>query len=940
MVVCVKLMMQSQCHQPGLLSQCRPVFPLSLRAGVAGRRAATVHLYVSPTGSDSNGGRQVSHPVKTLQHALNMLESDGFRGNNVFVELMAGYHYMTSTLRFHVPHNGTVGGQPIPSSLFHHVTDTHVLQRLPLEARGKVLELDLTGAGIQDLGTLTTYGFYHLWKAPLEIFINGRPLKLAQWPNDGFINIKCLPDGEHGRRFTYDSGNRDSCWAQETAPWAYGWWHRSWADSSLPVSSVDPHTHTITLAKDSQYGLRVGHYTPTGPQVGNALQGGYFRVINMLCEIDQPGEYYIDRTTKKLYVWPNTPHQTLTSSDVVYGSMLPQCLKIEKRFTDLHFEDFTIEGCRQFGVDANSVSGLTFSNMEFKNTGSFGIHCTGDCRRVSVLASEFHDVGGGMYIAGGDRTTLTSSEIVVRDNHLWEFSRCGAFPGDAIHVAGVGARVEHNHVHHGQYSGIRWNGNDHVIEYNHVHHMCWNASDCGALHTGRQWTWRGNVVRYNYIHHTLRYMPGADVRGIMLDDEYSSALIEHNVFFDNEVHVNIGGGRDNVIRYNVMYNATKYSIQVDARGMGSDPAHNHIASLTQTLEASPYKTPLWQSRYPELANILSKHPEAPEGNQIYENVFYNTVDKERIHYSSGTRTVRKDYFDVHHNLRAYKTTDFWSPDDADFRFRCEAAQWASSHHVPQPVTLDQTVSSRAPVPCDSPTTTVAPASTVPQTSYMPDGSSPNTLYPNIPKGGNAEALPRYFASALNGTYKENTGTQAGTEEGCLSRAAQEWKWCGSPSNGRVIAIYGTTGAMTFATEGCYFAEYGCHGSDNPGFHRDIYAEKHQNGSTDEEGCLKRAHAQWPYCGSDPTRPYTSIFGPTGHFRTAGAGCWIKLQSCPAHRNLEGFFYDAWGATNLGTDHDKMECFDRAEYFWTRCGSQADAPVTAFYRPAAANHTVP
>nr|KAG5688234.1 hypothetical protein BaRGS_034276 [Batillaria attramentaria] len=293
---------------------------------------------------------------------------------DVFVELMAGYHYMTSTLRFHVPHNGTVvfrayqgqevhvvGGQPIPSSLFHHVTDTHVLQRLPLEARGKVLELDLTGAGIQDLGTLTTYGFYHLWKAPLEIFINGRPLKLAQWPNDSLgtyviVEVRAFSPG------------------------------------------VDPHTHTITLAKDSQYGLRVGHYTPTGPQVGNALQGGYFRVINMLCEIDQPG-------------------------------------------------------------------------------------------------------------------------------------------------------------------------NDHVIEYNHVHHMCWNASDCGALHTGRQWTWRGNVVRYNYIHHTLRYMPGADVRGIMLDDEYSSALIEHNVFFDNEVHVNIGGGRDNVIRYNVMYNATKYSIQVDARGM-------------------------------------------------------------------------------------------------------------------------------------------------------------------------------------------------------------------------------------------------------------------------------------------------------------------------------------------------------------------------------------
>ena len=38
------------------------------------------------------------------------------------------------------------------------------------------------------------------------------------------------------------------------------------------------------------------------------------------------GEYYVDRTTKKLYVWPNTPHQTLTSSDIVYVSMVDECI--------------------------------------------------------------------------------------------------------------------------------------------------------------------------------------------------------------------------------------------------------------------------------------------------------------------------------------------------------------------------------------------------------------------------------------------------------------------------------------------------------------------------------------------------------------------------------------------------------------------------------------
>ena len=36
---------------------------------------------------------------------------------------------------------------------------------------------------------------------------------------------------------------------------------------------------------------------------------------------------------------------------------------------DLHFEDFTLESCRQFGFDIKDGRHLTFRNMEFKNTG-------------------------------------------------------------------------------------------------------------------------------------------------------------------------------------------------------------------------------------------------------------------------------------------------------------------------------------------------------------------------------------------------------------------------------------------------------------------------------------------------------------------------------------------------------------------------------------------
>ena len=47
----------------------------------------------------------------------------------------------------------------------------------------------------------------------------------------------------------------------------------------------------------------------------------------------------------------------------------------------------------------------------------------------------------------------------------------------------------------------------------------------------------------------------------------------------NQVHANIGGGRDNIIENNVMYNATLYSIQVDGRGVGhrnDKDLYNHL----------------------------------------------------------------------------------------------------------------------------------------------------------------------------------------------------------------------------------------------------------------------------------------------------------------------------------------------------------------------------
>jgi hypothetical protein len=48
------------------------------------------------------------------------------------------------------------------------------------------------------------------------------------------------------------------------------------------------------------------------------------------------------------------------------------------------------------------------------------------------------------------------------------------------------------------------------------------------------------------------------------------------VLFQNDVHVNIGGGRDNIIRQNIFYNTLEYSMQIDSRGKGGGSNGNEL----------------------------------------------------------------------------------------------------------------------------------------------------------------------------------------------------------------------------------------------------------------------------------------------------------------------------------------------------------------------------
>jgi len=134
------------------------------------------------------------------------------------------------------------------------------------------------------------------------IFFNDRRMTLARWPNDGWATIAKIvdpgSDPRHGDRsgrlgvFEY-SGDRPGRWNAATDVWLHGYWCFDWFDEVIQVKSIDREKHQITLAEPHTYGLKQGNPSPRR-----------FRAINLLDELDEPGEYCVDRATRRLYFWP------------------------------------------------------------------------------------------------------------------------------------------------------------------------------------------------------------------------------------------------------------------------------------------------------------------------------------------------------------------------------------------------------------------------------------------------------------------------------------------------------------------------------------------------------------------------------------------------------------------------------------------------------------
>ena len=468
--------------------------------------------------------------------------------------------------------------------------------------------------------------------------------------------------------FEYD-GDRPARWVAEQDAWVHGYWFWDWADERHKIKSIDTQRRSIEVERPYHgYGYR---------------KGQWFYAFNLLSEIDQPGEWYLDRQSGVLYFWPPSPIE----QGEALVSVLPNMVTM-KDVSHVTLRGFTFEAVRGTAITMSGGSDNRVIGCTIRNVGEWAVTVSGGRGHGVVSCDMYHMGCGGISLSGGDRKTLTPAAHFAENNHIHHYARVKRVYQPGIQLQGVGNRAANNLIHDAPHMGLGFGGNDHLIELNEIHSVCSESNDAGAIYTGRNWTMRGTIIRHNYLHH-INGFRGRGCVGVYLDDMFCGTEITGNLFYRVTRAAFIGGGRDCLVQNNLFVDCEP-ALHIDARALGWAHGHSDMwvteGRDKSTLSGIRYKEPPYSERYPELVNILNDEPAAPKGNRVRCNVSFGGQ-------WDGVQASAREYQTIENNLTDvdphFTTPDRLSegklPRAVDFALEADSPAWGIGF---QPLPLD------------------------------------------------------------------------------------------------------------------------------------------------------------------------------------------------------------------------------------------------------------
>jgi len=672
-----RLHLQPSISEPVMAKWLSALLFLLYTMAVFGQNTPTV-FYVAPNGKAGNPGTK-ERPFATPQQARDTVRKAKSKapGQTYAVYFRGGDYPFAESFELLAQDSGALdhpvvyagvegenvvfyGGKYLHPGDFQAVSDPAVLERLLPEARGKVLEIDLKKAGITQFGVLKQHGFGVIPEpAPLELFINGARQTPARFPNEGKVQVGKVFDlgsiprnGDYSNRgatFGYEY-ERPKRWMQARDIWLHGKFSYGYNDDNLRIAEIHTVQKSFTMAQAHIYGVKSGIYVDTSnwhDMAGLSTRGYY--AYNLLEEIDQPGEWFLDRETGILYCLP--PEGFADARLEI--SMLEAPMVRMVHTAHIHFENIAFSTSRGMGVYLENAHYIDIERCTFRQLGtvalSAGQPLQQNIQRYAPdgsgvdywLSQDFHHIrirncrvyrtgAGGIILSGGDRKRLVPAENEVEYCAFFQTDQINATYSPAIKLAGVGTTVSHCHFHDQKHMVIWLFGNEHRIENCLFERVCTDADDMGAIYTGRDPSARGAIIRGNHFRDILPPDADSQVGAVFLDDGISGFEIDHNFFErtggrgDQEMFgcIAINGGHDNSIHHNVFLDC---EVAIGNKYWTDEIWKKYLESaviLERLQTIVDISGPVYQQRYPALKNYFTDY--GHRLNKLYENILINS----------------------------------------------------------------------------------------------------------------------------------------------------------------------------------------------------------------------------------------------------------------------------------------------------------------------------
>ena len=624
-----------------------------------------VKYWVSSNGDNNNTGTEYQ-PLATIQEAIRRLRSQQYSTAEVY--LKGGKHFLNEPI--------------ILTCRDHDITflsDPHETAEICGSAPISGWEEE-TVNGIR-MWVLQLDEKWHLFHS---LFSETENLPRSRWPKrenlfvrnakdeDGYRGYGPNPDVKlHFAMYVEDKDIPDYYNIQDVTVRILHYWK----DEAVNIESFDAASGRVVFSKPATMTIKAGDR---------------FYYENVFEALSEPGEWYLDTNTCKLFYVPRADDDI--GSTVLYAGCCEQFLVCDGA-KNIHFKSLcfsmsdwsipvkTVYGCgadhHQAALDViaafNFVNtdGISFQKCEFSRINSTCLMFGYNVQNINVIDNRFTDIGANVIQLFGENLEKNNPNVtrcfLISNNHINGYGQ-RFFNGTAIGIMHAAhGEILNNEVHAGYTNAITvgwvWGygysvTSDVLIKRNLIYDIGRNLmSDMGAIYTlGVK---EGIIITENVIHGVQANLEfGYGGWGIYMDEGSSNVMVTKNLVYDcNSTAFYQHYGRDNLIINNIL--AFSGEAQVSSYRHETHTGFHLLRNIIVSEDRDFIR--LWDL---EIHKAKSRMTEA---NNIYWD------------YANGDRNIDTDFYTktlcLFHNA-TFKDPLFKDWKNRDFRLKDESEVFA------------------------------------------------------------------------------------------------------------------------------------------------------------------------------------------------------------------------------------------------------------------------